>query len=112
MDKSDAYYLDAAYSEKSKRQMFFGAAQIKKRYVSFYLMPTYAFPDLLKGISPALKKRMQGKMTCVRQSESDFNLRMEPAQIQNHKSQIQNQKSKWSASSALPITTSVATMAK
>ncbi len=41
--------------------MFFGAAQVKKRYVSFYLMPVYAFPDLLKGISPALKKRMQGK---------------------------------------------------
>jgi hypothetical protein len=61
MDKPDAYYLDAAYSEKFKRQMFFGAAQIKKRYISFYLMPVYAFPNLLKGISPALKKRMQGK---------------------------------------------------
>lgn len=60
-DKPDAYYLDAAYSEKFERQMFFGAAQVKKRYVSFYLMPVYAFPDLLKGISPALKKRMQGK---------------------------------------------------
>ena len=60
-DKPDAYYLDAGYSEKLKRRVFFGAAQIKKRYVSFYLMPVYAFPDLLKGISPALKKRMQGK---------------------------------------------------
>ena len=60
-DKPDAYYLDAAYSEKFKRQMFFGAAQIKKRYVSFHLMPVYAFPDLLKGILPALKKWMQGK---------------------------------------------------
>jgi len=60
-DKPDAYYLDAGYSEKFKRRIFFGAAQIKKRYVSFYLMPIYAFPDLLKGISPELKKRMQGK---------------------------------------------------
>jgi hypothetical protein len=41
--------------------MFFGAVQIKKNYVSFYLMPVYVFPELLKSISPALKKRMQGK---------------------------------------------------
>jgi len=41
--------------------IFFGAAQIKKNYVSFYLMPVYMFPELLKGISPELKKHMQGK---------------------------------------------------
>ncbi len=32
-----------------------------KRYVSFYLMPLYACPDLLVGLSPALRRRMQGK---------------------------------------------------
>jgi hypothetical protein len=41
--------------------IFFGAAQIKKNYVSFYLMPVYMFPELLKHISPELKKHMQGK---------------------------------------------------
>jgi hypothetical protein len=41
--------------------VFFGAATIRKRYVSFYLMPVYARPALLDGISPALKARMQGK---------------------------------------------------
>jgi len=61
MDKPDAFYVDAGYSEKLERSVFFGAAQTKKRYVSFYLMPVTTFPDLLKGISPALKKRMQGK---------------------------------------------------
>ncbi|MBI5651497.1 MAG: hypothetical protein HZC40_13805 [Chloroflexi bacterium] len=61
VDKPDAYSLDAGYSEKLKRTMFFGAVQIKKNYVSFYLMPVYVFPNLLKSISPALKKRMQGK---------------------------------------------------
>lgn len=61
VDKPDAYSLDAGYSEKFKRTLFFGAVQIKKNYVSFYLMPVYIFPDLLKGISPALKRRMQGK---------------------------------------------------
>jgi hypothetical protein len=60
-DTSAAYSLDGPYSEKYKKALFFGAAQIKKNYVSFYLMPVYMFPDLLKGISPELKKRMQGK---------------------------------------------------
>ena len=60
-DKPGNYYLDAGYSEKFKRTMFFGAVTIKKNYVSYYLMPVYIFPDLLKGISPTLKKRMQGK---------------------------------------------------
>lgn len=60
-DKPDLYYLDAAYSEKWKKELFFASAQIKKNYVSFYLMPVYMFPDLLKNISPDLKKHMQGK---------------------------------------------------
>ena len=32
-----------------------------KRYVSYYLMSVYAFPDLLKSMSPELRRRMQGK---------------------------------------------------
>ena len=60
-DSSADYSLDGPYSEKYKKVLFFGAAQIKRNYVSFYLMPVYMFPELLKGISPALKKRMQGK---------------------------------------------------
>ena len=32
-----------------------------KRYVSYYLMPVYAFPDLLESMSPELRRRMQGK---------------------------------------------------
>lgn len=60
-DTPGAYSLDGPYSEKWKKQLFFGSAQIKKNYVSFYLMPVYIYPDLLKGISPELKKRMQGK---------------------------------------------------
>ena len=60
-DTSTGYSLDGSYSEKWKKVIFFGAAQIKKNYVSFYLMPVYMFPDLLKGMSPELKKHMQGK---------------------------------------------------
>jgi hypothetical protein len=32
-----------------------------KRYVSYYLMSVYAFPDLRESMSPALRRRMQGK---------------------------------------------------
>ena len=60
-DTPSVYSLDGPYSEKWQKQLFFGSAQIKKNYVSFYLMPVYMFPDLLKGISPELKKHMQGK---------------------------------------------------
>ena len=60
-DTSDSYYIDGPYSEKWKKQLFFGSAQVKKNYVSFYLMPVYMYPELLQGVSPELKKRMQGK---------------------------------------------------
>jgi hypothetical protein len=60
-DTTDTYYLDGPYSEKWKKQIFFGSAQIKKNYVSFYLMPVYMYPELLRDISSELKKRMQGK---------------------------------------------------
>ncbi len=60
-DTSNSYYLDGPYSEKWKKELFFGSAQIKKNYVSFYLMPVYMYPDLLNDISLELKKHMQGK---------------------------------------------------
>ena len=60
-DTSSAYSLDGPYSEKWKKELFFGSTQLKKNYVSFYLMPVYMYPDLLNDISPELKKHMQGK---------------------------------------------------
>lgn len=61
VDTAEGYSLDGPYSEKWKKELFFGAVQIKKNYVSFYLMPVYMRPDLLKDISTELKKHMQGK---------------------------------------------------
>ena len=43
--------------------MYFGSVQIGKAYVAFHLMPLYMNMALTATISPALKKRMQGK-TC------------------------------------------------
>jgi len=39
----------------------FGSVRLGKAYVSFHLMPIYMWPEITKRISPALKKRMQGK---------------------------------------------------
>lgn len=55
------YSLNGQYSQKYKKDLFFGSINIQKNYVSFYLMPVYMYPGLLETISPALKKRMQGK---------------------------------------------------
>ena len=61
IDTQDTFYLDGPYSERWKKELFFGSTQIKKNYVSFYLMPVYMYPELLEDISPGLKKHMQGK---------------------------------------------------
>ncbi|MBI5824759.1 MAG: hypothetical protein HZB18_12080 [Chloroflexi bacterium] len=61
VDTTEGYSLDGKYSQKWKKELFFASAQVKKNYVSFYLMPVYMYPDLLKKISPELKKHMQGK---------------------------------------------------
>ncbi len=50
--------------------MFFGSVRLGKAYASFHLMPLYMNAALTESISPALKKRMQGK-TC-------FNFKNEP----------------------------------
>jgi len=60
-DTAFVYYLDGPYSEKWKKELYFASTHIQKNYVSFYLMPVYMYPDLLKEISPELKKHMQGK---------------------------------------------------
>ena len=60
-DSTEIYHLDGPYNEKWEKELFFGSVQIKKNYVSFYLMPVYMYPELLQGMSPELKKHMQGK---------------------------------------------------
>jgi hypothetical protein len=60
-DQNDAYNLNAGFSNKFNKDIYFGGVQVKKNYVSFYLFPVYMNPELLVGISPELKKRMQGK---------------------------------------------------
>jgi hypothetical protein len=60
-DTDANYYLDTKYVMKNKHRLFFGAVRVGKAYVSFHLMPVYAFRELLDGMSPELRKHMQGK---------------------------------------------------
>ena len=46
---------------KPNEPMWFGGVRVGKAYVSYHLMPVYTHPKLAAKISPALKKRMQGK---------------------------------------------------
>ena len=71
---TDFYYmLNTRYIMKNKQPLCFGGVRLGKGYVSFYLMPAYACPDLLRAMSPELKKRMQGK-SCFNFKEVDKKL--------------------------------------
>ena len=60
-DNPTSFYLNCPKPDSNGKTVFFGAVQSRKSYVSYHLMPVYMYPDLLDGISPELKKRMQGK---------------------------------------------------
>jgi hypothetical protein len=78
---SDTYYmLNTRYIMKNKQPLCFGGVRLGKAYVSFYLMSVYACPDLLKGMTPELKKRMQGK-SCFNFKEVDEKLFKELASL-------------------------------
>ena len=58
-DQPQNYSLDTHTIGPNKRPIFFGGVRITKNYVSYYLMPVYA--EMVRGMSPALQKHMQGK---------------------------------------------------
>lgn len=62
--------LETGRVEKFGKPLFFGGVREGKAYVSYYLMPVYMCPELLKGMSPELKKHMQGK-SCFNFKEVD-----------------------------------------
>ena len=57
----DDYALETPYVERWKKPLYFGGVRTGRAYVSYHLMPVYMHPELLDGISPALRARMQGK---------------------------------------------------
>jgi hypothetical protein len=59
--ETDYQLCSRTLKDRVGRPLFVAAVQTKKNYVSYHLMPIYADPRLQKSLSPALKKRMQGK---------------------------------------------------
>lgn len=59
---------------------YVGGTRLGKRYVSYYLMGVYGAPELLDGISPELRRRMQGK-SCFNFTAIDEALFAELAQL-------------------------------
>jgi hypothetical protein len=59
-DLDTAYSLDTRHVMANGQPLFFSSVMIRKNYVSFHLMPVYAFPDLLDHAGD-LRTRMQGK---------------------------------------------------
>ncbi|MGD1073748.1 MAG: hypothetical protein ABSB15_26860 [Bryobacteraceae bacterium] len=62
--------------------MFFASVRVGKAYVSFHLMPLYMCPAVAKSVTPALKRRMQGK-TCF-----NFKANLEPELIADLKKAV------------------------
>ena len=79
-DNQTYYLLNTRFIMKNKKPLCFGGVRLGKAYVSFYLMSVYASPDLLKSMSPELKKRMQGK-SCFNFKEVDEKLFKELKQL-------------------------------
>jgi hypothetical protein len=60
-DGPKGYGLDMAPVGEREPSTWFAGTRLGARYVSYYLMPVYVQPSLLDGISPGLRRRMQGK---------------------------------------------------
>jgi hypothetical protein len=79
-DTNNNYALETPYVMKNKHRFYFGGVRVGKNYVSFHLMPVYAFAEVRETISPELKKRMQGK-SCFNFSLPDEKLFKELAKL-------------------------------
>ncbi|HEY5028422.1 MAG TPA: hypothetical protein VIK39_08445 [Candidatus Angelobacter sp.] len=60
-DKPGNYHTEIPTIFHRGKPLYFAGLRTGKNYVSFHLLPLYFCPELLKGMSPVLKKRMQGK---------------------------------------------------
>lgn len=60
-DTPTFYTLDGEYASEFNRPMNFAGVQIRRAFVSFHIAPVYSHPELLSGISDALRKRLAGR---------------------------------------------------
>jgi len=79
-DTDSRLYLNTKHLQENGKPVFFGAVQVKKSSVSYHLMPLYTHPQLLASVSPALKKKLQGK-SCFTFTAADDALLTELAKL-------------------------------
>jgi hypothetical protein len=78
-DNDNDYFLVTKHIMKSKQPLWFAGVRKGKAYVSYHFVPIYVCPELAKGMSPELKKRM-GK-GCFNFKSVDAKLFKELAQL-------------------------------
>lgn len=79
-DQPTGYGVDMAPEGERDPTSWFAGVRLGKAYVSYYLMPVYVEPSLLEGISPELRRRMQGK-SCFNFRSVDDRLFAELAEL-------------------------------
>ena len=79
-EADDELSLNTTHVMANGTPLWFGGVQVKKRYVSYHLMPVYVNPALLEDVSQELKKRMQGK-SCFNFTKVDPSLLEELAAL-------------------------------
>jgi hypothetical protein len=60
-DKPGDYHLEVPSILHRKKPLYFAGVRTNKNYVSLHLLCAYFNPELVKSISPSLKRRKQGK---------------------------------------------------
>jgi hypothetical protein len=60
-DTDTHFYANCNVADSKGKPQFFGAVKVSANRHALHFMPVYDFPELLAGLSPALKKHMQGK---------------------------------------------------
>lgn len=79
-DTPESCLLSTIHVRADGYRGWLGGAQLRKRYVRYHLLPVYAFPDLLDDVSPALRKRMQGR-SCLNFTRVDDEVFAELAEL-------------------------------
>lgn len=95
-DSPTGYGVDMAPEGQRDPTSWFAGVRMGKAYVSYYLMPVYVEPSLLDGISPELRRRMQGK-SCFNFRSVDEGLFAELAELTRRGYERGAGDPKWSA---------------
>ena len=96
-DGPKGYGLDMAPEGERDPSTWFAGTRLGARYVSYYLMPVYVEPSLLDGISPDLRRRMQGK-SCFNFTKVDEPLFAELADLTRAGFEATSGDPRWGAS--------------